>query len=146
MARGSCLCGAVAFEFDDAGVAASIACYCASCRKVSGSQYGVYLQVRRDSFRWVSGEDRIAAYESSPGNTRAFCRTCGSIVPCRTTYGAVRVPGGALDDDPGVAPGVTLFSRSKVGWCRADAAAETFPDAGPAEFWGGIVRRLHGGR
>jgi hypothetical protein len=145
MAKGSCLCGAITFEFEDAGVVLSVGCYCVNCRKVSGSQYGVYLQVRPGSFRWVSGEDHTVAYESSPGNTRAFCRTCGSIAPCRTTYGAVRVPGGALDEDPGVVPEVLLFSASRAGWCTADAARQTFADAGPAEFWGGVVRRLYGG-
>ena len=145
MAKGSCLCGAIAFELDDAGVVVAVACFCTNCRKVSGSQYGVYLQVRVGSFRWVSGEDHVVAYESSPGNRRGFCRACGSIAPLRTSYGAVRVPGGALDDDPGVVPEVVLFSGSKAGWCTADEARQTFPDAGPGEFWGGVVKRLFGG-
>ena len=133
MTRGSCLCGAIAFEFDNAGVVVSIGCFCTSCRKVSGSQYGVYLQVRRDAFHWVSREDHVVAYESSPGNKRAFCRTCGSVAPTRTSYGAVRVPGGALDDDPGEVPEVILFARSKAGWCSADEARQTFQDVGPPE-------------
>ena len=144
MARGSCLCGGITFEIDAAAVVVSVACYCVNCRKVSGSQFGVYLQVKRESFRWVSGEDHIVAYESSPGNKRAFCRTCGSVAPSRTPYGAVRVPGGALDEHPGVAPKVLLFAGSKVGWCTTDEAHQTFPDAGPPEFWGGVVRRLLG--
>ena len=144
MAKGSCLCGAIAFEFDDADVVLSVGCFCTNCRKVSGSQHGVYLQVKPGSFRWASGEDQVVAYESSPGNKRAFCRTCGSIAPIRTAYGAVRVPGGALDDDPGVAPEVVIFAGSRAGWCTADGARQSFPDAGPPEFWGGVVRRLHG--
>ena len=144
MARGSCLCGAIAFEIDDASVVLSVGCFCKNCMKVSGSQYGVYLQVKRDGFRWVSGEDHVAAYESSPGNKRGFCRTCGSIAPLETAYGAVRVPGGALDEDPGVAPEVLLFEGSRAGWCAADAARESFPDTGPAEFWGRMIAKLHG--
>lgn len=144
MSRGSCLCGGITFEIDDAGVVLSVACCCTNCRKVAGSQFGVYLQVRRSSFRWLSGEDRVASYESSPGNKRAFCATCGSIAPITTSYGAVRVPGGALDDDPGVAPQVVLYAPGKVPWCAADAAPRTFDDAGPAEFWGDVVRRLFG--
>jgi hypothetical protein len=143
MAKGSCLCGAIAFEIDDQGVVVSVSCFCTNCRKISGSQYGVYLQVRRDSFRWVSGEDHRIAYESSPGNERAFCRTCGAVAPIETSYGAVRVPGGALDDDPGLAPEVILFSQSKAGWCAADAASRIFADAGPPEFWSGVVQRLY---
>jgi hypothetical protein len=143
MARGSCLCGAIAFEIDDRGVVLSVGCFCTNCRKISGSQYGVYLQVRHDSFRWVSGEGEAVAYESSPGNKRAFCRTCGSVAPISTSYGAVRVPGGALDTDPGVAPEVILFSQSKAGWCAADAASQIFADAGPQEFWSGVIRKLY---
>ena len=66
MVKGSCLCGTVAFEVDPAGVVAVVGCYCEPCRKVSGSQYGVYYQVRRGAFRWLSGEDGVAAFESSP--------------------------------------------------------------------------------
>jgi len=88
----------------------------------------------------------VAASESSPGNTRAFCPTCGSIVPCHTTYGAVRVPGGALDDDPGAAPEVELFTRSKAGWCAADAASRVFEDTGPPAFWAGVMQRLFAAR
>ena len=145
MAKGSCLCGAIAFEIDNAGVVASVGCFCTNCRKVSGTQFGVYLQVRPGSFRWLSGEDHTVAYESSPGNQRAFCRTCGCVAPIRTSYGAVRVPGGALDDDPVHAPDVVIFSRSKAEWLTTNAASQTFADAGPPEFWGGMIRRLYGG-
>jgi len=146
MARGSCLCGAIVFELDRDGVIVTVGCYCTNCRKVSGSQYGVYLQVRRDSFRWLSGEDQVVGYESSPGNRRGFCRTCGCVAPIQTSYGAVRVPGGALEDDPGVVPDVILYERSKAGWCAADRASQTFADSGPTEFWGPVVRKLLGGR
>ena len=149
MARGSCLCGAIAFEIDGPGVVVSVGCFCTNCRKISGSQYGVYLQVKRDSFRWLSGEDRVIAYESSPGNKRAFCGTCGSVAPIATSlsptsFGAVRVPGGALDEDPGVTPDVVLFSQSKAAWCAADAASQVFSDAGPQAFWVDVIRRLYG--
>ena len=148
MARGSCLCGAIAFEIDGPGVVVSVGCFCTNCRKISGSQYGVYLQVKRDSFRWLSGEDRVIAYESSPGNKRAFCGMCGSVAPIATSlsptsFGAVRVPGGALDEDPGVAPDVVLFSQSKAAWCTADAASQVFSDAGPQAFWVDVIRRLY---
>jgi hypothetical protein len=144
MARGSCLCGAIRFEFDDAGIVQSLGCYCTNCRKVSGSEFGVYLQVRRASFRWLSGETSVTAYESSPGNERGFCGVCGSVAPITTSYGAVRVPGGALDDDPGVAPDVFLFGASKASWCAAGPTARVFADAGPPEFWNDVVRRLYG--
>lgn len=144
MTKGSCLCGAITFEIDPAGVVASVGCFCSNCRKVAGSQYGVYLQLKPGSFRWLSGEAHVVSYESSPGNTRGFCRTCGCVAPILTAYGAVRVPGGALDDDPGIAPDVLIYTQSRSGWCALDAASQRFADAGPAEFWGDVVRRLYG--
>src|SRR5579862_3895868 len=142
MVRGSCLCGEIAFEVDKAGIAAVVACYCVNCRKLSGAQYGVYLQVRSDAFRWLSGEDTVETFESSPGNLRGRCRTCGSIAPIITGYGAVRVPGGALDEDPGVAADVAIYERSKAEWCGLKTAAQHFEETGPPEFWRAMTAKL----
>src|SRR5262245_46036623 len=98
MARGTCLCGATGFEFDHSGVVLAVACYCNNCRKVSGGSHGVYFQVKPQNFRWLWGDDNVGAHESSPGNKRAFCKSCGCVAPVATKYGPIRVPGGALDD------------------------------------------------
>ena len=144
MTKGSCLCGAVQFELGEAGVVASVGCYCANCRKVSGSQFGVYLQVRPASFRWVSGQAEVATYESSPGNRRGFCRRCGSVAPVATSYGAMRVPAGALDDALAHRPDAILFAKQKPAWCGPDEGADrTFDDAGPPEFWRDVIVRLY---
>jgi hypothetical protein len=145
MVRGSCLCGKVAFELDPAGVVAIVGCYCAPCRKVSGGQYGVYFQLRGGAFRWLSGQDQVAEYESSPGNLRGHCRACGCVAPIATAYGAIRVPGGALDEDPGIGPDIVLFERSKAGWCGLEHGAHRFEDAGPPDFWRGVFARLFAG-
>jgi len=140
--NGACLCGAVSFELDKAGIVLSVGCFCSNCRKVSGSQSGVYLQVRQRNFRWLSGQDNVASYESSPGNRRGFCRTCGCVAPIATAYGAIRVPGGALNGDPGVTPDVILFAADSAGWCATEAAQKIFQDAGPAEFWRKTIIQL----
>ena len=113
--------------------------------RCSGSQSGVYLQVKPQSFRWLAGDDNVAAYESSPGNKRGFCRTCGCVVPVQTNYGAVRVPAGAMDTDPGVKPDAVLYSSSRAGWCANDAPEHSFADAGPQAFWNKALMRLHTG-
>ena len=146
MVTGSCLCRAVRFEVEPQGIVASVACQCDNCRKVSGSQFGVYLQVREAAFRLVAGTEHIATYESSPGNQRAFCGVCGSVAPIRTHYGAVRVPAGAFDEDPGIEPGVLIFSGRKKSWCDAGLAERRFDDTGPSEMWRDMVMRLHGTR
>ena len=145
MTTGACLCGSIRFEMDEPGIALSVGCYCTNCRKISGGQYGVYLQVRRGAFRWVSGEDQVESYESSPGNRRGFCRRCGCVAPIETQYGAMRVPGGLLDDDPGVAPQAALFTASKAPWCDLKGTTNAFADAGPPDFWRRVIVGLHTG-
>jgi hypothetical protein len=144
MTKGSCLCGRVAFEVDTSGVVVVVGCYCANCRKVSGSQYGVYYQVRSDAFRWLAGADEVASYESSPGNKRGYCVNCGCVAPIATAYGAIRVPGGAFDEDPARGVDVVLFDGGKADWCALDAATQRFEDAGPPDFWRGVITRLIG--
>jgi hypothetical protein len=143
VAKGSCLCGAIRFEVDEAGIVLGVSCFCTKCRKVSGTQNGVYFQVKRRAFRWICGDDAVGRYESSPGNHRAFCKTCGSIAPIETYYGAVRVPGGAFDEDPAVKAQVNLFAADKAAWCDIDAAARNFDDSGPEDFWRGVIVQLH---
>ena len=53
-------------------------CHCGMCRKAHGSAFSTIQPVRKAGFRWVSGEDLLSHFESSPGKHRWFCRRCGS--------------------------------------------------------------------
>ena len=53
--------------------------------------------MKRSAFRWLSGADAVATFESSPGNRRGFCRHCGCVAPIETAYGAVRVRATSLN-------------------------------------------------
>lgn len=101
MVMGSCLCGEVAFEaelFD-----AMVHCHCSICRKQHGSAFATFVTTPRQAFRWVSGQDRTARYDSSPDGYRNFCSTCGSPVPCVDGDAPhAHIPAGMLDDDPGL--------------------------------------------
>lgn len=56
------------------------------------------MRVPRAAFRWVRGEDRLRAFESSPGKWRRFCGTCGSqIVAERPATPDVLLRLGCLD-------------------------------------------------
>jgi hypothetical protein len=97
MLTGSCLCGAVAYE-----VAAPLEriahCHCRTCRKTHGAAFSSVTAVPRESFRWVRGEDVLAAWESSPGKFRRFCSRCGShIMAERTAQPVVLLRLGCLD-------------------------------------------------
>jgi hypothetical protein len=75
-------------------------------------------KVRASDFRFVSGEELLTFFASSPGNHRGFCRVCGS--PILTRFDAdssvFGLPLGALDDDPGVRPRAHVHVASKAPW------------------------------
>ena len=142
MISGSCLCGAVKFEFDETGVLLANNCYCENCRKSSGAQYATFFQIRPEHFRWIDGEGIVASYKSSPGNKRFFCAECGSTAPGLGNLRTIRVPGGALDADPGVRPEVNIYAHSKAEWCASDNA-RPFDEGGPQEFWNAFIQAPH---
>ena len=97
MLRGSCLCGAVAYEVDaPAGPIAH--CHCRTCRKTHGAAFSTVMPVPRHFFRWLRGKELLSTFESSPGKLRRFCTRCGShIVAERPNQPNVLLRLGCLD-------------------------------------------------
>ena len=125
---GSCLCGAVAFEFDDPPLR-MYNCHCSRCRRAVSAAYQTVLRARRSGFRWLAGADNITTYKL-PG-TRfqcAFCRTCGSRIPWVRDE-EVCVPAGCLDTDPGDRPTDSIFTDSRAAWTVLDETLTTWPEA-----------------
>ena len=75
--RGSCLCGAVTFEFDG-DLRPPDACHCTQCRKQSG-HYFASSDVPRASLS-VHGADKVTWFASSERVRRGFCSACGSTL------------------------------------------------------------------
>src|SRR5215469_13227796 len=115
MIRGSCLCGGVRFEIDEAR--SLTYCHCSNCRKLSGADVASYVHVDADKFRLLAGEELIRSFESASGSFRNFCSVCSSTVPGKAAYlTTVSIPAGLFDDDPGVRPKLHVFVRSKMPW------------------------------
>ncbi len=117
MLRGSCLCGGVTYEIDGP-LDHPLYCHCTMCRKAHGTAFRARAGVKAAHFRWTMGEALLTWFESSPGTERGFCSRCGSPLLSRFSsapdiYG---LPLGALDDDPGVRPGVHVHVASKAAW------------------------------
>ena len=126
---GSCLCGAVAFEFDGPPLR-MYHCHCSRCRRTAGAAYQTLLRARRGGFRWLKGADHVTTYRL-PG-TRfecAFCRTCGGRTPWERDD-QVCIPAGCLDSDPGVKPTDNIFTDSCAAWTVLDERLECWPEAG----------------
>jgi len=121
MSKGSCLCGGVRFEV--AGELTPMQyCHATRCRKASGAAAAPEMLAPADGLRWLAGEDLVQVYEAPlleapPAYRRAFCRRCGSPLPCRiggTPF--VMLNPGTLDEDPGTRPFRHAFVGQKAPW------------------------------
>ena len=75
MHKGSCECGAVAFELSGE-LRPPLACHCTQCRKTSG-HYWSATQVPSDKLTIIK-DDGLKWYRSSDWARRGFCKECGA--------------------------------------------------------------------
>jgi hypothetical protein len=114
---GSCLCRGITYEVDGE-FGRVVNCHCSMCRKATGAAFRTRAGVATEAFRWLTGDDLLSRYESSPGETRTFCRVCGATLVTffRDHPGEIGLALGTLDDDPGVRPSAHVFVASKAPW------------------------------
>ena len=117
MYKGGCLCGAVRFEVHGA-IHNIVYCHCSQCRKAQGSAFATNGIVDSTAFRIVSGEDKLTAYESTPGQLKYFCRICGSPILSKRPAAPeqVRVRLGTIESDIRERPQAHIFTTSKANW------------------------------
>ncbi len=115
---GACLCGAVRYRLTGPILGVQY-CHCSRCRRFTGSAHAANLFVAPAHLEWLAGEEQIGSWllEAEPPFPTAFCRTCGSNLPSRSSSGKVWVvPAGTLDEDPGVRPSRSIFWESRAPW------------------------------
>ncbi|HSG91670.1 MAG TPA: GFA family protein [Pseudomonadales bacterium] len=96
MARGACICGAVAFEVD-AELEDVFVCHCSICRRFTGSNGIAVLVVDNETFRWTRGEDQVATWKKPDADWQCwFCRSCGSALPGANDASTTFVPAGLI--------------------------------------------------
>jgi hypothetical protein len=83
MYTGGCLCGSVRFEIKSP-IRNIVYCHCSQCRKAQGSAFATNGVVSTADFDIVSGADSLTGYESTPGQTKYFCKICGSPILSKT--------------------------------------------------------------
>lgn len=117
MLKGSCLCDGVKYEIDSE-LAAVTNCHCSLCRKMSGSAFASGATIPTSSFRFVTGQELLKEWESSPGYHRVFCGRCGSPILKRKAKDpdSLRLRVGTLDGDPGVKMSKHIHVDSKAPW------------------------------
>ena len=117
MLTGSCLCGGVCYEIHGR-LTNPLNCHCSMCRKAQGAAFRSRAGVRAKDFKFVSGEELITYFESSPGNYRGFCRVCGSPIHSKfdSNPEVFGLPRGALNEDPQIKPTLHVFVGNKAPW------------------------------
>lgn len=117
MYHGGCLCGKVRFEITGE-IQSIVYCHCSQCRKAQGSAFATNGNVDRESFKFVSGENELTGYESTLGQTKYFCRHCGSPIISRneSSPDKVRIRLGVIESEISERPQAHIFSTSKANW------------------------------
>ena len=113
--KGSCSCGAVAYEISGAFTGAGN-CHCSICRKVHGAAFATWAFVDASRFRWLSGQDLLGSYPSSPGRERLFCSRCSSPLAARHNGEVSEIVLASVDGDPGIRPAEHIFADSSPAW------------------------------
>lgn len=133
MHTGSCLCRAVKFEVTG-DLAPIQVCHCGDCRKAQGSAFATNIPVATADFRFLSGEDRLKAYESSPGKERVFCADCGSPIFSRlkSKPEVVRLRAGALNEPVETKLAFHFYTASKASWWPISDGLPQYPHERPA--------------
>jgi hypothetical protein len=115
---GGCLCGAVRYEATGAPRAMGH-CYCADCRKASGSGFIPFMVFARSALRF-SGHTLQYKCKSFRGGdaVRNSCPACGGLV-----FGGVvgesdshTIYAGSLDDASAFHPTIAIFTRDRPAW------------------------------
>ncbi|MBK7251715.1 MAG: GFA family protein [Gammaproteobacteria bacterium] len=134
LARGGCLCGAIAYEVKQP-LAAMRVCHCSRCRRRSGSSWFVGLTCAPGTLRFLRGEAGIVRWHM-PG-TRfyvvSFCGTCGSAAPAvlpRATFFSA----GCLDNDPGARALCHIYYGSRAPWVEVRDSLPRFGEFAPPDF------------
>lgn len=122
--KGSCACGAVAYEVDEFFTPV-IHCNCDTCRRVLGTPFNSVAGAKREHFRVKVGQDKLKFFESSPGKSRVFCGECGThLYGEKAGQDRLIVRVGTLNDDPKIRPAMHIWTSQRKPWLAYEGLVE----------------------
>jgi hypothetical protein len=125
---GGCLCGALRYEAEDEPKFMGH-CYCADCRKASGSGFIPFMGFPAGAVR-LTGETRKFVSKAASGGdaVRNSCPVCGGVV-----FGGevgkdtmFTIYAGSLDDPSLFHPTVAIFTRGRPAWAAVPPDLKIF--------------------
>ena len=117
--KGGCNCGSVRFELEDHPLFIS-ACHCSTCRRRTGSDYGLSVVTDGSNVKEYSGETKTHIRTGDSGNEvhYEFCPNCGTtvrwhimLIPGRQAFAA-----GAFDDMNWMAIHGQMYTKESAPW------------------------------
>jgi hypothetical protein len=115
---GGCLCGSLRYEADGEPLFAGH-CYCADCRKASGSGFVPYMGFASNAVRFSGATLTFTSKAANGGDAvRNSCPMCGSLV-----FGGIvgkdasfTIYAGSLDEPASFHPRTAIFTRNRPAW------------------------------
>ncbi len=113
---GSCLCGAVKFEYAAPSLWCAH-CHCTLCQRAHGAPLVTWVGVKEAGVR-LSHEGALRWYRSSDDSERGFCATCGSTLFFKSERwpGELHVVRANIAGDIDVAPSAHAYWASHADW------------------------------
>jgi len=125
---GGCLCGALRYEAEGEPKFAGH-CYCADCRKASGSGFIPFMGFPKSAVRFRGESLKFTSKAASGGDAvRNSCPVCGSLVFGGDVSKAqmFTIYAGSLDDPSLFHPTVAVFTGNHPDWAVIPADLKTF--------------------
>ena len=130
---GGCLCGGLRYEAEGEPLFSGH-CYCADCRKASGSGFIPFMGFASTAVRFSGPARKFTSKAANGGDAvRNSCPVCGGLV-----YGGevgkdetFTVYAGTLDDPSLFHPQVAIFARNRPAWAVIPPGLTVFDAAPP---------------
>jgi hypothetical protein len=123
--RGTCHCGATQYRVS--GEITAFFCHCNSCRQNSAAPVSAWGRVKQEDFEVVTGE--LTRFNSSPGVTWLFCKTCGTCIYYlnEKMAGDVDFLISTLSEPGAVAPSYHVQTAEKLPWVTIGDELPQYP-------------------
>lgn len=131
---GSCLCNSITYEITGKPLRTAN-CHCSRCRRGRSAAHASNMFYKLDDFRFTRQDAPVGDYRVPEAKYFgvSFCTKCGSAVPrVSKERGAVVVPFGPLDTDPGVQPAMHIYVANKACWFEITDTTPQFAEGPPA--------------
>jgi hypothetical protein len=127
---GGCLCGALRYEAEGEPMFAGH-CYCADCRKASGSGFVPFMGFASNAVRFTGQIRKFTSKSASGGEAvRNSCPVCGSLVFGGEVGKDKRftIYAGSLDDPSPFHPTVAIFTCNRPTWAVIPPDLKTYDE------------------